>query len=880
MPVLFVIKWAYPLPIKQVKDAKQMVGRFQGLDEESVIKSREKYGDNSLKKSKSKGIIKRFFENLSDPIIKILLAALTLEVVFTLGNCNLVEIFGIVAAIMIATVVSTVSEYGSEKAFERMELSASNKAKVFRSGVLREIPFSEIVIGDIVYLSAGDRVCADMTMLEGRVQVDQSALNGESLEVEKLPADEEGWDLLSKAKVFSGSIVTSGKGVARVERIGEGSYFGMIARDVQAQTRISPLKLRLSKLAKQISIIGYVIAIIVGLVYLFNSFVVSNDFDPTRIKAALCDRQYLLSTLIRTLTMMITVIVVAVPEGLPMMITVVLSANTRRMMRDGVLVKKLIGIETAGSLNILFTDKTGTLTTGRLGIDRIITGDCTVGNLQALKEQGAVYRAMLITAGYNTECELSNGKINGGNFTDRAISEFFANEEFPKLEVVSKTPFSSEIKYSDVCIKNDKTYVKGAAETILAKCKNYLRKDGMVCPSEFESVKKAYFEAVERGERVICVATSGDGGLVFVGLIVLKDKLRTEVKEAVRTAIRAGVQVVMLTGDNKKTAAAIAEECGFYRRDARHVIITSDELNRMSDAEVKSMLPNLRVVARALPSDKTRLVRLSQELELVVGMTGDGINDAPSLKLADVGFSMGSGTEIAKEAGDIVIADNSFLSITKTILYGRTIFKSIRKFITFQLIMNLAACGITLIGQLLGIESPITIIQMLWVNIIMDTLGGLAFAGEAPLEYYMKEKPKRRDEPIIDKATLSHIVLNGAFTLALLVCFLRLDFFDVIYNDGKGKLLGAFYALFIFSGLFNFLSARSERIRILSNIGKNKPFVFILLFIAAIQIVIIYFGGELFRSVPLSIKELFLIIETAFSVLIFDIIRRLFVKFK
>ena len=311
-------------------------------------------------------------------------------------------------------------------------------------------------------------------------------------------------------------------------------------------------------------------------------------------------------------------------------------------------------------------------------------------------------------------------------------------------------------------------------------------------------------------------------------------------------------------------------------------VISSYELNEMSDDEVKKLLPRLSVLARALPQDKTRLVRLSQELDLVVGMTGDGINDAPSLKLADIGFAMESGADIAKSAGDIVILDNSFFAINRTILYGRTIFKSIRKFITFQLMMNFAACGISLIGQFMGIDSPITIIQMLWINIIMDTLGGLAFAGEAPLEYYMKEKPKKRNEPLLSASMLNQIGFTGGYTLLLCFAFLRLDFIKGIFRPSVDGiyLMTAFYALFVFAGLFNCLGARCERMWILSNIEKNKYFLVIIALIAVIQIIMIYFGGPAFRTAPLLLKEFLCVLGLSFTVFPFEMIRRIFYKLK
>ena len=576
---------------------------------------------------------------------------------------------------------------------------------------------------------------------------------------------------------------------------------------------------------------------------------------------------------------MITVVVVAVPEGLPMMITVVLSATMKRMLKDNILVKKLVGIETAGSLNILFTDKTGTLTTGALSLDSVITDKAIYKSASAMGKENRLRILMELSAVYNTDTVVGDGEILGGNSTDRAIREFFDSGNYARYDVVEKSSFSSEKKFSSATLSGGTVFYKGAPEVILNNLSLAMDGNGKIIATDLRFAKKQYEGALKRGERVVAVAMSEDGGetRIFLGLVVLKDKLRKGVKEAVSTVMRAGIQIVMVTGDNIDTAVSIAGECGFYSESRGHVALSSKQLNQMTDQQVKEILPKLRVLARALPQDKTRLVRLSQELDLVVGMTGDGINDAPSLRLADVGFAMGSGTDIAKAAGDVVILNDSFESICSTVLYGRTIFKSIKKFISFQLVMNLAACGITLIGQFLGIESPITIIQMLWVNIIMDTLGGLAFAGEAPLSYYMKEKPKRRDEPILTKSTLWQVLLNGSFTLALLVFFLRSHRIAEFYGS-TGRLFTAFYALFIFAGIMNSFASRCERLIIFRNLGKNKPFVVIMLLISLIQILIVYYGGELFRSMPLSFGELGLTLALSLLVLVFDAVRRIAAK--
>ena len=857
--------------------------KIEGLTSSEVILSHEKYGKNELKREKSKGFFARFFENLSDPIIRILLIALTLQVILTIGNINYVETVGIVAAILLSTTVSTLSEYRSERAFLALEAGSIGKGvRALRDGKITEISSDDIAVGDVIYLNAGERIEADGRIILGKISVDQSALNGESAECHKSEENDNSFELSSKNRVFRGSEILEGTAVMKVERVGAETYFGMVARDVQTETRESPLKRRLSTLATAISKIGYLIALVVGFVYLFSAIVVDNGFDSERILLSLRDYKALFGLLVHTLTLMITVVVVAAPEGLPMMITVVLSANMKKMLSDQILVKKLVGIETAGSMNILFTDKTGTLTEGKPTCDKIITAAGIYKTLGALKSTGEIYSSLLLSAKYNTDVIKAGGGVGGGNATDRGIYEFFEGEAAPEERVIAKTPFSSELKYSSVRLSSGAMLIKGAAERILSELRLAKTSGGGAAELDREYFMKEYNTAVRRGERVIAVAEESGGQKMLVGLIVMKDKLRKDATAAVKAVTDAGIQTVMLTGDSRETAVAIATECGIFDGGRGDIALSSDELASMTDSEIKAILPKIRVLARSLPQDKTRLVRISQEENLVVGMTGDGINDAPSLKLADVGFSMGSGTEIAKSASDIVVLDNSFTAISKTVLYGRTIFKSIRKFITFQLIMNLCASGVSLFGQLVGIESPITIIQMLWVNIIMDTLGGLAFAGEPSLSYYMKEKPIGRDEPILSRSVLSSVISQGAYTLILCVVFLTSPTVRLIYGglEPTAAFYTAFYALFIFSGIFNCFASRCERVWILSSLDKNKPFILIMLLISAIQIAMIYFGGSVFRCVPLTFKELFFVLTLAFTVIPFDTVRRIVKKLK
>lgn len=860
-----------------------MNSKINGLTDEEVLLSRDKYGSNSLKKEKTKSFIRRFIDNLSDPIIRILLIALGIQLIVTLGNCNFLEIGGIIAAILISTTVSTVSEYTSEKSFEKIcEGELGNKISVLRNGKIYNIESKEIVVGDILYLNAGEKIIADGEIIEGDIMVDQSALNGESAEVRKIPGKNESWELSNQSKLYRGSAVTSGNGIMRVQKVGADTFYGMVATDVQAETRESPLKRRLSKLASQISKIGYVMAVVVAIAFLFNTIVIDNGFDKDAIFSSLKDFKWMASTLTHAFTMMITVIVVSAPEGLPMMITVVLSANMKKLIKNKILVKRLVGIETAGSMNILFTDKTGTITEGKPKCEKIICDAGEFSGIIGLRKCGAIYENLCISAQYNTDTKCENGSVIGGNPTDRALFEMFKKEDKITADVIDKIPFSSNRKYSCIKLKNGKSIIKGGAEIIILQCDTIMKCDGTIVSLNREKYISEYRKMSSSGARIIAVAVAnGDNHQnTLVAMIAMKDKVRSTARRAVLSLFEAGIQIVMVTGDSKETAAAIAYESGIVSSMKNGLVLSADELSAMSDVEIKELLPRLRVLARAMPRDKTRLVRIAQELDLVVGMTGDGINDAPSLKLADVGFAMGSGTDIAKSAADVVILDDSIDAICKTVLFGRTIFKSIRKFITFQLIMNIAACGVSIIGQFIGVESPITIIQMLWVNIIMDTLGGLAFAGEPSSPHYMKEKPKSRDEEILSSEMLHQIGYTGVYTLALLIFFLAAPIVRKYYNfsSSSSAFYTAFYALFIFSGIANCFTSRSERLWILSDIKKNIPFILIMSGICIIQVLMIYFGGAVFRCVPLTLGEIMLTLSLAFTVIPFDCIRRVVKK--
>ena len=570
------------------------------------------------------------------------------------------------------------------------------------------------------------------------------------------------------------------------------------------------------------------------------------------------------------------------------MITLVLSSNMKRMIKDNVLVRKMTGIETAGNLNILFTDKTGTLTKGELEAIGFISGQSKeyINEYELYKDKG-LYDKVKYSIIYNNESVYVDNKIIGGNITDKAVLGFIKSEHELKYKKTDIVPFDSKNKFSSVTVNGEKL-IKGAPETIIDNCKYYYTNFGD--KRNFvnkEEIKRKIEQYTNKGIRVIAFAINDNytndnafKDITFVGIMLIKDEIRKESTEGIKLVHDAGIKTVMITGDNKNTAISIAKETGILKDNG--IVLTSNEFNNTTDEELKNIIPNLKVLARALPQDKSRLVKLSQELDLVVGMTGDGVNDAPSLKKADVGFAMGSGTEVAKEASDIIILDDNFLSISKAVLYGRTIFKSIRKFIILQLTINMCAMVLSLIGPFVGIDTPVTVIQMLWINMVMDTLAGVAFAFEPPLLEYMKEKPKKKNEPIINKYMINEILFTGLYSAILCFVFLKLpimkDFFH--YKEGSEKILTAFFGLFIFIDIFNSLNARTHKLNILSNINKNKIFLFIIIFIAVVQLILIYFGGSMFRTSGLAFHELQMTILIASTVIPADWIRKIILNKK
>lgn len=886
--------------MKMIKNVEE----HHGLSSAQVEQSRTKYGSNQLTRTKKNSFFKQYLANFGDPIIKILLVALAVNLLFMFDHFDWFETAGVAVAIFLATFVSTLSEHGSESAFEKLQQEASSiQCRVKRANGVRKLPLGEVVVGDLVLLGAGERVPADGILVSGEVSVDQSSLNGESKEAHKAPSGNDhsaakGHDFMQKNRLFRGSVVCSGEGMLLVQQVGVKTFYGSMAMEVQEDTRESPLKFKLRSLAKTISRFGYVAAAFVALAFLFNCIVLDNGFDPARISAYCQNLPVLISQIIQAVTLAITVVVVAVPEGLPMMITVVLSSNMKRMLKDHVLVRKLVGIETSGSLNILFTDKTGTLTKGKLQVKTFVSGQNQVyTSARSLRKQKELWELVEMSCFFNTSSTVGQeGRRRaaiGGNATDRALLEYVIPHLSTTRTVTREEfiPFNSRDKFSACRVsgKQNLWLVKGAFEKILPQCTSCYDAKGQRQPFRMSpDLQRTVREMSGSAVRILALAVSDTPiragqsfpNLTLLGLIGIRDELKSEAGASIRQITGAGIQVVMMTGDSRETATAIALEAGLLRPGQTDAVLDSHELNKMTDEQIRRLLPRLRVVARAVPADKSRLVRAAQELGLVAGMTGDGVNDAPALKKADVGFAMGSGTEVAKEASDIVILDDNLSSIAKAILYGRTIFKSIRKFIIFQLTVNLCAVCVSVIGPFIGIDTPVTVIQMLWINIIMDTLAGLAFAGEAPLPEYLHEPPKRRDEHIINRYMVSQILFTGLYTVLLCLAFLKAPFFRETFHYDSQPIffLTAFFGLFIFAGIFNSFNARTPRLHLLSHITQNKAFLFIMAMAAGVQLLLIYYGGTLFRTVPLTLQGLKWVLLLSSTVIPIDLIRKLILR--
>ena len=877
---------------------------IKGLNKEEVEKSREEFGSNTLTEKKGETILQKAIGNFKDPIIALLTVMCVLSFILAFfGVVNITTPIGILVAVVLATFVSTLSEAKNEKIFETLKGSEEIKIRVYRDSQIVDVNINDIVVGDKVILQSGDGVPADGVIISGKVSVDQSAINGESEDVLKIAVNDAEMEEVKKQTatthpnlVFRGTVVTNNEAVMEVTAVGDNTVYGSIAQAVQDDNEVeTPLKVKLKKLAQQISLMGYTGGALIAIVIiargiLFNGVMTSGTGAIVQM-------------LLTAITMALSIIVMAVPEGLPLLIALVCTLNMRKMFNENVLVRDTNAVETAGSLNILFSDKTGTITQNKFQVVNVLNGKG-----EELKEGS---EELLDNMLFNNSAKWTSNGAVGSNSTDRALLNYVKEktDDTSSRQVVAEIKFNSTIKYSAVSIEykepeddtdeNDTdnnsdiaenvelkvqnsekekstetiTYIKGAPE-VLMKMANI---------DKNSDIQKKISEMTTKAMRVLGFAhVKGlidnnklpSDEVVFDGVVGIRDEIRLDAKEAIEKLQSAGVQVVMITGDCKETAVAISKDIGLLKDGG--VALTSEELEKKSDDEVKKILPKLAVVSRALPLDKQRLVRLSQELNLVTGMTGDGVNDSPALKQADVGFAMGSGTQVAKLACGITILDDSLKSIVSAVSYGRTIYHNIQKFLIYQLTINVSAMLICLLGPLMGVKEPLTVPQILIVNIIMDTLAAIALGGEPVLPEYMQEKPKKREQNILTKYIVSAIAVAGVWMTIAGVTMLKTNIFDGLVEPLH---IGTVYfTMFVMFSVFNGFNVRTNDGEIFRHLTKNKPFIGVMSAIVLVQVLLVYCTGNLFDCVSISIVEWALCITIGLTLIPVDMIRKFVLK--
>lgn len=833
---------------------------YNGLSDKEVLESRQKYGSNVIPDSEPTTFWAEFKETFGDPMIRILLAIAALMIVMCIfGYADIYEPIGTIVAILIVAFVSAKTGVASDTKYRQLKDSTKkDQCKVYRNGVITVIDMDDVVVGDKVLLQPGDKIPADGILVWGSIKVDNSALNGEAEECPKVAADESykladeitGDTFVDKHSLFRGAVLFDGEDVLDVQKVGLSTMMGKMAEEMQEDEPDSPLKVKLANLANMISRFGYIGAIVIAALYFGYYILSAGGFGPYFALGA----TQVIKDLVEAVSLAVVIIVCAVPEGLPLMISLVLMQNTSKMLDHNVLVRKAEGIETAGSLNILFSDKTGTITKGRLEVVEFFTADGITIPLTEINQHGKIKGLVDLAIGKNTQSMFdAQGNVIGGNATDQALMKFLGAETFHSLEnscTVSKAQsFNSANKFSQAYLGElGKTFYKGAPERLLACARTYLSMSGEERPLSMDVINAKIDELASKSMRVLAFGYSNqemtenriNDDTVIVGFVGIRDDVRPEAREAIAAVQHAGIQVVMITGDRLETAVAIARDAGLLKTED-DVALTSGQLNELSDEEVKEIIPRIRVIARALPTDKSRMVRLCQEMNLVVGMTGDGVNDSPALKRADVGFAMGSGTEAAKEAGKIVILDDNFKSIKDAIWYGRTIYHNILKFCKFQLVINVAAVVVSAISPFFGIEEPLKVTHLLFVNLVMDGLGAIMLGNEPAQERYMSENPRRRDESIVSREMMVQILTMGLWLTVLSFVFLKAPFFDQFFATTEQKLT-AYFVLFIWSALFNGFNVRDDGFAIFKGLNENTGFMKVFLAIIVIQALIVNAG--------------------------------------
>lgn len=844
---------------------------YQGLSQEEVIKSREQHGKNLLTPPKQKEWWQLYLEKFKDPIIIILLVALGVSFVVGFIEGSLIESIGILVAIILATGVGFWMEYSAKKKFDILnQISDTENVKVIRNnGTTMEIPKDELVVGDIVILSAGDEIPADIELLEAiEFKVDESTMTGESVAVGKRAKinEEETWNDSGFAPflVLRSTKITEGSGVGVVIKVGDETEIGKTTRQAMEETGgETPLNKQLDGLAGLVSKAAFTMA---GLLLLFLNIhhFGFTDFDSGWLN--------ILGTEVKFFMMAVTLIVVAVPEGLPLASTLSLAFSMKTMARENNLVKKMHACETIGAVNVIFSDKTGTLTQNKMKV---------------VEESIKSYSKVAINGAINSTANINqdNGKVIGNptegailgwiNNINDSINKYNYDDIRNKISVVEQVPFNSTNKYMSTKASDGILYVKGAPEVVSRLCGD---------DSYLEEVSKQQ----SRGRRAISFASGQDiEHLEYDGSVFIEDPIRPDVPAAIKKCYEAGVDVVMMTGDNIKTAAEIARQAGFSRKlqgqpEKDVWAVEAKDFDKVAWGDPMCGYPN--VIARCKPEDKLNILKKFKELgkgtatEHVCAMTGDGVNDSPSLNHADVGIAMGSGTSVAKEASDIVLLDDAFPSIVTGIKWGRSLYKNIQSFLVFQLIINVATCLVVVLSPILGVDMPFTVTQMLWVNIVMDTLAALCLASEPADENVLTEKPRKQNAFILTKPMYKTIIGMGIFVFGVLSLIVH----DIAQGSIKfGLDLTELFAIFMMINWWNLFNIRvfGKNRSIFYNLKGSSKFLLGSLVIFIGTILIVQFGGEVFNTRPLDFKEWCIIVaSTSPIVIIREIWHRIFPK--
>jgi calcium-translocating P-type ATPase len=867
---------------------------FNGLKSSEVEVSRTTYGSNKLPEPELKKWYHFAKEALTEPITMILIIIALFQLVLgAMGVMSLSEPVMIIVVLAIVTEIAVKTGLGIQKsAAELRAKTAVRYCDVVRDGSVQTINKDDLVVGDLVLLRTGQEIFADGFIVDGEISVNNAAINGETKECRKIPSANykhvkttSTTAYTDQCSLFAGTVIMSGEGKMIVTDVGVNTVNGDTL--VKMQTLEPPktaLDIALDHLCDFISkwgtiaaVLAFVIMTITGIL---NAGSLSQYFSGNILEN--------IQKVAQNISNALTIIVAAVPEGLPLIVKLVTKQNVSTMEKFNILAKNTGKIPELAYVNLICTDKTGTLTTGEMTSTVMVNGNCQ----DIFNKESSLNELIDLNICMNNSAVFdSNGNITGGNSIDRAVLDMLSPEDAQKIQnkaiMKKRVPFSSENKFSAVTLNNganDFTVYKGAPEKLIEKCKFYLDNDGIVTELTEEKRKalKSHIKGLtEKAMRCIALTISDQTDddlpdeMNLLGVIGVVDPVRNEVPEAVKIAHKAGIQVIEITGDCMETAKAVAMEAGIYKPG--DLAVTNDEFEAMSDVKVKEIIPQLRVISRCSPNTKLRLVTLAQEIGMSVAMTGDGVNDAPALKKADVGFGMQDGSDVAKEAADIVLTDNNFASVVKAVELGRTFMHNIMMFLEFQLPINISLLILSMVFPIIsGGSALLAAVQILIVNIIMDSLNSLSFGGEPPKEEYMNEEPIMKGSGLFIRGAKGRIALSSIVFIALFGVIT----FGPVGNMFATKLsaMTARFALLCLMAVFNGFTIRTDSMNLFKGIKNNKLFVYIALGIFAMAVVLCNFVGNLVQTTPMDVKQWIIVLVTAFMVVPVDWIRKAICK--